>query len=1083
MSLNTAAERCSLLDSFPNLRSLEPLAKPEDWALTPLPKLPPNVSHKVLRNGLSVFVQENREPKNRAELFLVVGFGSLVEEEDERGIAHIIEHLGFSATKSYENHAIVKFLESIGAPFGACQNAYTSFDRTVYTLHVPTDKDGLINESLSVLREFAYFTRISEEDLDKERKVVLEEWRESKNAQGRLFENYIKALCKGCKWCERLPIGTEEVIKGVSAEKLRNFYRKFYHPARMAVIAVGDFDGAAVALTIEELFDIAPEAIEPLSRAPTAPDRPFYAVPATLGVEVASSTDPELTFAQGLIDCKRPRRLGANLADYRRGLREDLFHKVLSARLLKLTVEPRGARNFFMMSTETGEPVPTLSPLTIALAPLPGRMRQAVREIICEIERVKRLGFHESEVARAKRSFLAEYEEGYVERNQRASENFAEEYVSLFLDGDPAPGVEKTSQIVVTVLPSISCEEISQVADEFNFESNVVVKLAIPPLSWRNPLYTAWSIFQALRSFRLPTRTLDLPSGEDITSIVRAVKSEKLEPWPADKDDPEVRLKALFDEARLKANSKISSTADSVEVRLREVAAEGVPEPVRGRGLSSELLQSSSGCVLPLGEELILRNGLRIFLKTTDLFDDEIVLRGRRWGGLTEHQAGGIMSSGVVSCEAQVCTMAAMMIGICGLAVESLQESLEGKRVDPSPPSMETYYTSLEGHSSPVDFETLLLLLHLLFVYPVDPSGTSRGRLSLVKLGLLAWRLGEDRDPQSQFRREVLRCITSNHPYTWPTSLWSILRLNFRKASAIFNERASSPRDWTLVLVGKLPSKDLLLPLLDKYLGSIPNSDGSSNRLGELEARQAVTPIDVVFPSGSVRKNVKLNMIDPKGSTVMSFPISISAFTEVGSVDSAEAELKEFFTVCLLVRLLETRLIEALRFKRGQVYGVSVSDDFSLAPPRLGCQRKGTLSISFECDPAETNELVEATKTELDNLRNGTAAFTVENVHAALERDRRETEEVFLRNDWWAGTLCDLYFSRCNAVAQDIGVTTSLWWRAKLEVVNGFKHETATEAFRALLPLGSAGAVITMQPKKRLWGATPAKSPATTGTT
>lgn len=116
----------------------------------------------------------------------------------------------------------------------------------------PAQQEGLVQESLTVLREFAYFVRISEADLDKERKVVLEEWRESKNAQGRLFEDYINALCKGCKWCERMPIGKEEVIKGVSAETLRSFYRRFYHPAQMSVVAVGDFDGDAVIGQIQD---------------------------------------------------------------------------------------------------------------------------------------------------------------------------------------------------------------------------------------------------------------------------------------------------------------------------------------------------------------------------------------------------------------------------------------------------------------------------------------------------------------------------------------------------------------------------------------------------------------------------------------------------------------------------------------------------------------------------------------------------------------------------------------------------------------------------------------------------------------
>merc|ERR1712110_189120 len=179
---------------------------------------------------------------------------------------------------------------------------------------------------------------------------------------------------------------------------------------------------------------------------------------------------------------------------------------------------------------------------------------------------------------------------------------------------------------------------------------------------------------------------------------------------------------------------------------------------------------------------------------------------------------------------------------------------------------------------------------------------------------------------------------------------------------------------------------------------------------------------------------------------------------------SAEAELKDLFQLRILVRLLETRLIEVLRFKRGQVYGVSVGDDFSMASPHFGCVRKGTLSISFECDPAESDELVEATQSELAKLRSGEAAFTAENVNAAREQDRRSFEEQFRKNDWWAGTLTELYFSRCNAVAEDIGTTLSVWWRVRADIVTSFNEATALEALRAFIPPTAASVVVTMRP-------------------
>jgi len=446
---------------------------------------------------------------------------------------------------------------------------------------------------------------------------------------------------------------------------------------------------------------------------------------------------------------------------------------------------------------------------------------------------------------------------------------------------------------------------------------------------------------------------------------------------------------------------------------------------------------------------------------------------------LSEHLVkGGPLSRGAVSVEAQTCSMAAMMLGICGLSVESLQECLDGRRVEPNPPAMEAYSTALDASASPADLEALLTLLHLLFLSPVEPGEKSRGRLSLVKFSFLAWRLGENRDPQALFRNRVQRCITQDHPYSRLPSLWNILRLDFKKASAIFNERVSSPSEWTFVLVGRLPKREVLLPMLDTYLGSIPSPSGvpaapapseiSSAAAREVARREAVTPLDIAFPAKTTREEVRLRMIEPKGSTLVCFPARLAAVTTAGSAASAEAELRELFRLRLLVRMLETRLVEVLRFKRGQVYSVSVADDFSLSPPHLGRHRTGTISIGFECDPAEADELIEATQTELQRLRSGEAAFAAENVSAALEQERREFEEIFHKNDWWAGTILDMYFSRCHAVTGDIGASLALWWRVRAEVVGSLDVEGAMAALHAVLPDGATSAVVTMRPKGKV---------------
>jgi hypothetical protein len=324
----------------------------------------------------------------------------------------------------------------------------------------------------------------------------------------------------------------------------------------------------------------------------------------------------------------------------------------------------------------------------------------------------------------------------------------------------------------------------------------------------------------------------------------------------------------------------------------------------------------------------------------------------------------------------------------------------------------------------------------------------------------------------SRFQKRVSKCISDNHPFHRSPSLWSILRCNFKKASQIFTERTSTPKEWTFVIVGKIPDKELLLPLLDQNLGTIPNEDFKpgtvppvAERRSDLAMREAVKPLAIPFPSRPVRDDVHLHMVDPKGSTVIYFPISLSAVAEAGNLSSVEAELRSIFMVTFIVRMLETRLIEVLRFQRGQVYGASVGTDFSMAPPHLGVVRRGTLRISFECDPAESDELIDAALGELQRLRDGSAPFTDENTSAALEQDKREFEELIRKNDFWSDTVLDLYFSRAYAVSGDIGATMALWWRVRADVSATLTAAIAGDTLRQLLPEGASSAVITMRPK------------------
>ncbi|CAL1129193.1 unnamed protein product [Cladocopium goreaui] len=244
-----------------------------------------------------------------------------------------------------------------------------------------------------------------------------------------------------------------------------------------------------------------------------------------------------------------------------------------------------------------------------------------------ELERLRRFGFHVAEVQRAKRAMLAEFEEDYIEREQRPSESFAEEFTALFLDEDCAPGVEERARIAAQILPQIRCEEVSSIAKLYDFTKNVVVKIATPLMSLRSPAYTCWSVLQACRQVSLPRPSLDLPSEEEVAQIMKDITAETMEAWPPDQDDVDGRLKRLFEGC---AEQLLPAGGETAH-KPREVRAQGVPKPTRASEVAVEVDEK-------LGEEVILQNGLRIFFKETDLYNDEILVKGRRWGGLSEFQ-------------------------------------------------------------------------------------------------------------------------------------------------------------------------------------------------------------------------------------------------------------------------------------------------------------------------------------------------------------------------------------------------------------------------------------------------------------
>ena len=293
----------------------------------------PAVITGTLANGLTYFIHENDEPENRAALRLVVNAGSILEDDDQLGLAHFVEHMAFNGTQNFEKQELVNYLESIGMRFGPDLNAYTSFDETVYMLQVPMDDPEVLETAFQILADWAGGVLFDPEEVDRERGVVIEEWRRRLGGVDRIQDEQFPVIFHGSRYAERLAIGDPEVLANAPVERLRSFYEDWYRPDLMAVVAVGDFDGEAVEGMIREQIQRPPRA--PMIHAP----EPRRQVPIDHPPLISIATDPEMPAALVQVLHKHSESSRDAVADFRRARVRSLHGRMLNGRLSELVYQ------------------------------------------------------------------------------------------------------------------------------------------------------------------------------------------------------------------------------------------------------------------------------------------------------------------------------------------------------------------------------------------------------------------------------------------------------------------------------------------------------------------------------------------------------------------------------------------------------------------------------------------------------------------------------------------------------------------------------------------------------------------------
>jgi len=470
--------------------------------------LDPDVRSGALPNGMQYFIRRNGRPEKRVALRLAVKSGSLEEADDQQGLAHLIEHMAFNGSAHFKPGELVTYFERVGARLGPHVNAYTSFDETVYMLDLPADQQDVVNKGLTALADFAGGLTLDPKEIDKERGVVVEEWRGRLGASTRVQNKQFPTIFYNSRYADRIPIGKPEIIRNAPAERLRAFYDTWYRPERMAVVAVGDIDAAALQQGIADAFG-------PLKARAAAAPVPNGAVTLRHPLLTSIATDPELTSTSVELMRKRAKEPETRVVDYRRSLIERIFERILNERLAELARKPDAK----FLGASAGESALTrdVAIFTLSARVPDGKLDDGVTILATEAKRARDFGVTAGEVDRTKKWLTAFYEQAYAERDKSESGSFAQEYLSLFLEGEPSPGIAYEYRLMQQLLPGISTAEVNAIAKTL-LDDDGRVMLAVGPQKDGLRVETEGELTAALRAGEAATVTAwtDASSGREL---------------------------------------------------------------------------------------------------------------------------------------------------------------------------------------------------------------------------------------------------------------------------------------------------------------------------------------------------------------------------------------------------------------------------------------------------------------------------------------------------------------------------------------------------------------------------------------
>jgi len=870
----------------------------------------PNVKIGKLANGLTYYIRENKKPENRAEFWLLVKAGSMQENDDQLGLAHFVEHMGFNGIKGYPGNKMTDELAKIGVSFGGGINAYTSFDETVYTLTMPTDNPKNLDLAMNILKGWTNDLLLDNKEIEEERGIIVEEYRLGLGASDRMRKIWWPVVFSGSRYADRMPIGKLEVLENFKPQTLKNFYYDWYRPDLQAIVVVGDINAADIEKMIIAKFSKIKPKKNPRERI-------YYPIQSGKEPVAVVCTDKEAGVNGIMLARIFPHFVMKTVGDYRTTLTHKLYNTMYRGRLEEMTQNPNTP--FFNAYVGYDDFLGRTDAYFAQIVPKENQIEDALKVIMQEEYRVLKHGFLESELKRAKDELLNYYEIAANEVGKTESHRFAQDYLSHFLRNDPIPGAKRVFNYAKKYLDEITLEEVNALAKKWITKENTAVVVTAPD-----------------------KEGVSVPTEGEILAIVTDVSLENVEPYVDNyKEQEMVNMESL-------QKGKIVSENVITEVGVTEV---------------------------------ILSNGIKVWLKKTDYKNDEILFVANSKGGMCLYEendlASGLFAASLVD-----------RAGIGEIDFSSLTKKMKGKRVG-IVPQISAFTEGFSGSSTPKDLEFFFQYLHAFFTTPrydetVYELVTKETKEQLKMIESM---------PMYRAIKYLVRIVIQNDFYS-PWDMVSIAytdefinSVNYDRAFEIYKERFANPADFQFTFVGNF-DEIIMGEYLELYLGSLKTTD----------LKDEINPnVAKGFPKEQLIEDLYF------GTEEQSF---------VGIVYQKEFSWNEENKMILraLREALQIELIAEIREKMSGVYAPILLMDWDKIP-----NSEYFMLIFFGCAPNNTDNLSNAVfKILKDTQQNGPSEETMIKVKQQLIKER---ETNLQKNEFWKSMLSNMWLNDDNVAA------------------------------------------------------------------